>query len=406
MAFKMEKLMGTDIQTGTDLALPNQNSLVAAFRAPDDMARILERIEREARSQVADVTTKKGRDAIASLAYKIAKSKTHMDEAGKALNESARAQINIVDAERRKIRERLDALKDEVRKPLTDWEAAEETRVAALKGRLDRVAKAADMLPPDATAEQIGALLSRLEGVAIDESWAEFIVPAATAKDASVSLLRTMLAKAQKAEAEAAELARLRAAEADRLARELAEREAREAEERRMAAEKAEADRQARIEQEARDREARAAAEAEARAKAEAARLLQEASEREAARLRQAKEAEERHARELAEAKAREAALERKAADEKAAAEARAAQALADARAAADKAAQDERDRIAAQATAEAVARAKREADTAHRAKIKANIVAALEAMKGAATPDAIAEALMAGKIPHCRVEL
>ena len=38
-----------------------------------------------------------------------------------------------IDESRRIVRERLDALKDEVRKPLTDWENAESARKDALQ---------------------------------------------------------------------------------------------------------------------------------------------------------------------------------------------------------------------------------------------------------------------------------
>ena len=79
---------------------------------------------------------------------------------------------------------------------------------------------------------------------------------------------------------------------------------------------------------------------------------------------------------------------------------------IAEAKAETERAAQAERDRIAAQEKAASDARAKREADQAHRAKIKASIAAALSAMAGAASPEQIADALMDGKIPHCVVTI
>ncbi|WP_277750417.1 hypothetical protein [Croceibacterium ferulae] len=42
------------------------------------------------------MTTAKGRKAIASLAAKVARTKTAIDDAGKKLNEEARAKINAV----------------------------------------------------------------------------------------------------------------------------------------------------------------------------------------------------------------------------------------------------------------------------------------------------------------------
>ena len=53
-----------------------------------------EGMKAECDAHVPDLTTEKGRKAIASLAYKVARTKTAIDEAGKALNEDARALIN------------------------------------------------------------------------------------------------------------------------------------------------------------------------------------------------------------------------------------------------------------------------------------------------------------------------
>lgn len=382
------------------LALPEGRNLADIFRRPKGIEGLLSRIEQEARSHAPDLTTAKGRDAIKSLAFKVSRTKTALDAAGKDLNEEARAQINAVDAERRMVRERLDKLRDEVRKPLDDWEAAEAARVDAIKARLDRLRTAPgrlaeEMLPNSATSQQIGALLGRVEVVALDDTWAEFAAEAARYKEQAIATLRHMLAEAKAREAaqaeaarQAAELEQLRAEkaareEADRIAREAAEEAERkrvaaeQAEQARIAAEKAEAERAARFEREKQEAAARAAQEAERQAKEREAALRAQI-EAERAREEQARrEAEIRHARELAAAQA-----ER------------------------DRAAQAERDRIAAQERAEAHARAKREADQAHRALIHRAIANALRTMEGAATPELIAEALMQGRIPHCKVEL
>lgn len=360
--------------TGTALALPEPTALAAMMRADRGLDPILERIEAEARAQAPDLTTTKGRKAIASLAYKIAQSKTALDDAGKALNEDARRQIGIVDAERKRMRERLDALKDEIRAPLTKWEADEAARIDLHKARLAAIQNAA----PDAeTSEAYRAMIARIEAMPVDDSWQEFTADAGKAKDATLARLRSGLAVAEVREAQEAELARLRAEAAAREEADRLRRDAEEAERARIAAEKAEADRLERIEREKQEAADRAAKEAEACAKAEADRAAREAAEREAALKRAAEEQAARHAAELAEAKRREEA-----------------------------AAQTERDRIAREAAAAEVARQKRAADEAHRAKIRGDIADALRTMPGRATPEAIADALMGGLIPHCEVRL
>lgn len=120
----------TDTIETTDLILPEPTSVAAYFRAEGGIEPVIARIEAEVKARALSVATGKGRDEIKSLAYKVARSKTILDEAGKRLNEDAQAQIAIVNIERRKVVTRLDALKDAVRKPLDDWEQAEQDRIA------------------------------------------------------------------------------------------------------------------------------------------------------------------------------------------------------------------------------------------------------------------------------------
>ncbi|PTA90970.1 hypothetical protein C9415_21630 [Kluyvera sp. Nf5] len=121
-----------------DLVVIEKQNAMAVFTTKEQLDPLIEKIEKEARSLVADVSTKKGRDAIASMAHKVARSKTYIDNAGKDLVTELKALPKQIDESRRIVRERLDALKDEVRRPLTEWEAEqerikqeEEARIAA-----------------------------------------------------------------------------------------------------------------------------------------------------------------------------------------------------------------------------------------------------------------------------------
>lgn len=350
-------------QTETALTIiPAAIDLPALFGRADAIDKLIADIEARARAEAPDLTTAKGRAAIASLANKVAKAKVALDEAGKALTDDWRRQTDAVNAERKKVRDRLDALKLEVRAPLTEWEEAEKSRVEALVERVARLETAT--ADPDAPAADVAALIAKVEAVALDDTWQEFAATAGKAKDSTLTRLRRHHAEAVKREADAAELVRLRAEAAEREAKEQAERDAREAEDRRIAAERAEEERQR--------HESERAAQIE-REKAEAAkRAAKDAEERAAAA---AKETEARHAKELADAKAREEA-----------------------------AAQRERDRIAAEQQAEADATAKREKDKKHRARIAASIAEALKPFTD--RPADLAAAILSGKIPHVKGEL
>lgn len=332
---------------GTALALPDAQALVAAFDDDARMDALLKRIETDALAVAPDLSTAASRKEIASLAFKVARSKTALDEVGKAITEDARKQIDSVNAKRRDVRERLDTLKARVRAPLDQWEAAEAARIADLE---DRLKDFSDDLPaPDASSAEFEHVIGEIEAIPVDDTWAEFKDRAQAAKTGTLNVMRDLLEKAKAREAERAELERLRAEAA---AREEEDRR-RQAEERR----KAEAERIEREKAEAAERAAKAAEERAARAQAEA---------------------EARHQREL------EAATER-----------------------ARRAVDAERKRISdEQARAEAERRA-READQARRAEVFEAIWNALRGLDF--SDDAAAAAasyIMDGKIPHVKVEM
>lgn len=291
----------------------------------------MDRIRGELDKFKADVSTKKGRDACASLAFKVAKAKTYLDGVGKELNDAQKEIPKKIDATRKHIRDTLDAWKDEVRKPLTDWEQAEHDRVARIKADLAELQAVIDDREPR-PSEVIRERLAEVRADAItEERFAEYIAAAAELKDKATAALEIRLADAEKREAEAAELLRLRA-----------ESEAR-----------AKADREAQIAREAAER---AKAKAEAAAQREAAAVEQKAkAEREAAERRE---------------------LELKLAAEKAEREKVEAQQRAER---AEKEAKEKAEREIAQRQAvEAAETAKREANKAHMAKINRAAVAAL----------------------------
>lgn len=94
----------------------------------DALDTILLRIREATATQVIDATTPEGRAEIKSLAYKIARSKTAIDDAGKTLVADLKTQSGKIDVLRKHARDTLDALKDEVRAPVTAWEA-EQARI-------------------------------------------------------------------------------------------------------------------------------------------------------------------------------------------------------------------------------------------------------------------------------------
>lgn len=221
--------------------------------------KILDAIRNEVSGEVPDVTTKKGRDRIASLAYKVAKSKTALDSAGKSLADQLNAQLKPINSERKIIRDELDKLKDEVRKPLTDYENAETERVSSIKTRIQWFADICIIDGDGISSSKLSERLASVSLVDIDDSFQEFKSDAVLAKNSATEFLTLTIARTEELEAEKAELERLR----------------KESEER----EKAEREKQ--IAEEAAAKAASEAQEAAAKEKARHEQLIKEAAERE-----------------------------------------------------------------------------------------------------------------------------
>lgn len=290
-----------------DLVVIEKKNAMAVFTNNDQLDPLIELIEKEARSLVPDVTTKKGRDAIASMAHKVARSKTYIDNAGKDLVAELKALPKQIDESRRVARERLDALKDEVRRPLTEWEAEQE-RIKAEEAMNAMHAEALEMnikfdqeLAAKFEADHEMALLMDKD---IDRERADKAAEAERQRIAREEEIKRQAEEKAKREAEEKHRAEMEASarrEAEeRAAKERAERERIEAQQRaerdRIAAEqKAEADKQAAIDAERR------------KAQEEADRIRREAEQREQARLDEEKRKADEQARREADVKHRKA---------------------------------------------------------------------------------------------------
>lgn len=227
----------------TELAVvPPQETALAVYSTEKGLEPWLQVIRSKIDGFTPDISTRKGRDAIASMAYAVARSKTALDDVGKKLVADLKEVPKKIDAERKRVRDTLDSWQEEVRRPLNEWQAAEDARVDKHNDAIERIRLLAVDLD-GITAEDLADRVAQLEAVALGDVWEEFEPEAARAKDKALAVLRAALAARQQYEAEQAELARLRAeaearAKADHeaaIAREAAEKAQREAEEKAQA---------------------------------------------------------------------------------------------------------------------------------------------------------------------------
>ncbi|HDU2404672.1 TPA: hypothetical protein RE095_005235, partial [Klebsiella pneumoniae] len=242
------------------------------------------------------LTTKKGRDRVASLAAQVSRSKTAIEKPGREYLKRLKEAVRPAEAEIKRFVDACDELRDATRKPLTEWEAEQE-RIKA--------------------EEAMNAL--HAEALTMNEDFDRQLA-ARIESDHEMALLmndafdREQADKAAEAErqriAHEEEIKRLAAAAAAREVEQRAQREREEAALREAAlkaqAEQAERDRIA-AEQKA-EADKKAAVEAERRkAQEEADRIRREAEQREQARLAEEKRKADEQARREADVKHRKA---------------------------------------------------------------------------------------------------
>ena len=123
---------------GNGEIIPPESECAALF-VPNGLDKILALIQREVEQFQPDVSTEKGRKAIASLARKVSTSMARLEEYGKNESMAIKSKATGIDSERRRMKEFLSALRDKARKPLTDYEEAVKARSEAHQDALKEV---------------------------------------------------------------------------------------------------------------------------------------------------------------------------------------------------------------------------------------------------------------------------
>ncbi|MGY9523617.1 hypothetical protein ACTM6F_19810 [Citrobacter freundii] len=258
--------------------LPAPADLEAAFISDEYISNLIADIRQKALSVVGDVNTVKGRGVYISMASTVRRTKTAIDEAGKNLVAEMKKRPALVDASRKKVRDALDELAVEIRRPATEWEAEQDRikaeEAARVKAENDRKQFESDheiaLLMNDAFDREAKAKAEEAERQRIAHEEELKRQAAEQAKREAEEKAAAELAAAKKREEDAI-AARAQAELLAKQAQERAEQEAKDA------AAKAEAEKKAAIEAEKR------------KAQEEADRIKREAEAKEAARLAEEK---------------------------------------------------------------------------------------------------------------------
>jgi len=273
----------------TELVVIEQLNVMDVFTG-DSLTDLLREIETKAKGFTPTVEHAKGRKQIASMAHKVSKSKVVLDNLGKELVADWKANAKKVDESRKIARDRLDALRDEVRQPLTEWEEAEAAREAA-----EKLAKEIEAAHETALAEH--ALWLRQKDIEAKEAELARQEEERRQKAEAERIEKERIEREEQMKREASELARKQAETEAQAKIAEAERKEREAKE---AAAKAERDRIA-AEERAKVEKEMAVKEAERKAKEEADRVERErlASEANQKAIDEARQADVAHKKKL-----------------------------------------------------------------------------------------------------------
>ncbi|RXE54204.1 MULTISPECIES: hypothetical protein [Pseudomonas fluorescens group] len=354
----------------------------------------LQMIKDEVSGEVPDLSTLKGRERIASLAFTVSKRKAAVEKPGRDYLRKIKELPKVIEQELKQFVDGANALRDEIRQPLTDWENAEQARKDRHVDNIQAI-KDLEVFGATPTAAALAQTITQLEAIELGDSWEEFLAEAAQAKDRTLSLLRALHADRTKHEAELAEIEKFNA---EKLVREQQERDAAIAQAaaekaRREADERAEAGRvaAARREQELLDQAAAAQ-----RAAAQAVLDAEAAAERQRLQLQlQAEQAE----RQAAQAKADKLAAEQRAEQDRLNAIRRQEEAVEQARLA---------EKARADAAADEILRQQqeRQADVAHKSKILGE---AKQALIGMNISEELAKAIVLkiarGEVPNVSIQ-
>ncbi|MGT3185439.1 hypothetical protein ACVSXV_22360 [Yersinia enterocolitica] len=120
---------------------------------------------RQAVNEVPDVTTAKGRARIASLAASASRSKTAIEKPGREYLRHLKEQPKIIEAELRRFVIECDEIRDETRRPLTEWEAEQE--------RIKQEAEAKKKAEQLAAEIEVAHEMALLMNVAFDRAQAD-----------------------------------------------------------------------------------------------------------------------------------------------------------------------------------------------------------------------------------------
>lgn len=119
-----------------ELVVIEQATALDLFKTPTKAQELVNYVSGEVAKELVelenlDLSVGVNRNKYISLAAKVTKTKTYVEGIGKEIAADLKELPKLVDSSRRLIKDQLDKISEAVRKPVTDWEIADEARKAA-----------------------------------------------------------------------------------------------------------------------------------------------------------------------------------------------------------------------------------------------------------------------------------
>jgi colicin import membrane protein len=184
---------------------------------PEGIDSIINKIKEDVVEFSADVTTKEGQAQIKSMAAKVAKCKSPIENLAMELKEDSRKVIDDVNREWNRYKIAMDELRDKIRKPVDDIEDAE---AKILKERQDRLSQIEsfrnyESIQSGASEQGYQWCIDTVKELLIFE-WEEFSFKAKTIGKEIIDILEKRLSAQIKYNSDQAEIAQLKKEKAER----------------------------------------------------------------------------------------------------------------------------------------------------------------------------------------------
>ena len=109
-------------ETGLSIPEIQESQWPEIYENGDYLQDFIEKVRNEVTGEVPDLSTKKGRARVASLASKVSSAKAAVEKPGRNYLRALKAKVKPVEANLREFVASMNALRDEVREPLSEWE--------------------------------------------------------------------------------------------------------------------------------------------------------------------------------------------------------------------------------------------------------------------------------------------